>query len=119
MASGAITWREFEQIACLDGGPYHLYLGHQYRLVADDLILKQTVQEILRSNRTSNELAALRLERAGLVRSKNGGYILRRELYGQLFCWKFVMAIGDTAQNFFVTGWGPTPRCALLRRTPR
>ncbi len=67
MVVDKLTWSELEKIATWDRGPFHQHLQLQYRLIMHDKKLRDAFQEIVRTNRSTDDIASFRLMKAGLV----------------------------------------------------
>lgn len=85
MVVEGVTWGELTRSAATDRGPFGNHLRHQYRIIGDKPKLKKALEEIVHTNRCSDEMALFRLLRAGLVRRGGSVYTCRCSLYEQYF----------------------------------
>jgi hypothetical protein len=85
MVIEGVKWAELTRSAATDHGPFGDHLRHQYRILGDKPKLKKALEEIVRTNRCSDEMALFRLLRAGLVKGGGNVYTCRCSLYEQYF----------------------------------
>ncbi|MBP1703427.1 MAG: hypothetical protein H6Q38_2534 [Chloroflexi bacterium] len=79
------SWTELERTAPTDMGPFGDHLRYYYWRCLDAPELKEAVRQVLRSGRCSDEQAAYRLMRAGLLSADGDCYRFRCELYRRYF----------------------------------
>jgi hypothetical protein len=85
MVTEHITWSELARNAHTDHGPFSDHLKHQYWTIYDKPELKKALKEIVDTGLCSDEVALLRLLRAGLVRGSGDVCTCRCELYRLYF----------------------------------
>ncbi len=83
-----ITWSQLVHAAPTDHGPFGRHLRHQYWVIYDKPELIEALKEIIRTNHCSDEMALLRLLRAGLVKRRGNVYTCRCDLYQLYFEYK-------------------------------
>jgi hypothetical protein len=79
------SWTELERAAPTDMGPFGDHLRYYYWRAMEAPELIAALRQVLRSGRCSDEQAAYRLVRAGLLAVAEGGYQFRCELYRRYF----------------------------------
>jgi len=86
MVTQPMSWSTFAQVADDDNGPFsdHL-LRHYWLLMNDKLGLATALKAIIRNNRYNDEVAILRLLKAGLIKGEGNFYTCRCDLYRRYF----------------------------------
>lgn len=79
------SWVDLSIHAATDDGPFSSHLRKQYGSIRDKPKLKQTLKQIIQTNRCSDETNCFRLLQAGLIKGSGEAYRCRCDLYTQYF----------------------------------
>lgn len=85
LATKKLTWSQLSNIATTDQGPFVEHLQHYHRLLLNEPDLRAALKEVIRRNRCVDEIALLRLKRAGLVKGESSACTCRCDLYRVYF----------------------------------
>jgi len=85
MLTEELSWKALARISATDQGPFGDHLRHLFWLLRDDPTLVQAIKQVVRQERSTDELAMYRLTRAGLVKGAGAAYAWRCDLYQQYF----------------------------------
>jgi nucleoside phosphorylase len=85
LADAQLTWTDLIKVAVTDQGPFDSHLRHLYWLLHRDQGMKETLKQIIHHSTYTDEIALLRLLRAGIVKRRNNGYTCRCSLYQSYF----------------------------------
>lgn len=76
-----MAWDHLSRMAARDQGPFGDHLRHHHWLLHKQPDLKAAMQQVIRANRCTNEIAFFRLLRAGLVKGSGDVCKCRCDLY--------------------------------------
>lgn len=79
------TWKKLLQDSNYEQGPFGDHLRRQLWLLKEDQPLRFALYQVIRQNRCDNDVALLRLLRAGLIKGRGDAFYCRCGLYEQFF----------------------------------
>ncbi len=85
MVTQELSWPDFLKIVDTDLSPFGDHLRHHWLLVNDKPGLPDALREVISAERCSNEIAAIRLVKAGLIKKVGKQYLCRCGLYRNYF----------------------------------
>jgi len=80
-----IIWADLARVAPTDQGPFGDHLRRYHWLLRDAPDLQETLKQVIRHNRYTDDAPLYRLVRAGLVKGRGDSYRFRCDLYRQYF----------------------------------
>jgi hypothetical protein len=85
LVTEGMTWADLRQAAPTDYGPFGDHLRHQYWTIYDKPELRNALREVILTKSCPDEVALLRLLRAGLIKGSGDIYTCRCDLYKLYF----------------------------------